>query len=189
MTDPRTLADEDLAMSGEFHTDGPYDATDGYPEPDFWDSHPADDWDRFPAEAEQPPSTPWYRNPRLLFGLIAVAAAALVVATVLLITGKQSGEIQTTPQLSTRTTPATPSARSTPRAPSETESSTTESPSPDAEASLPDEFPTPLEPEQPEQPVQSEAPAPSPAASPTRSQSGPRINVTRTPMSFTPGKR
>ena len=186
MTEPQALADEDLAVSGttgEFY-EGGFDAVDGYPEPDYWGPHPTDGWDGYRAAAAHPPATPLYRNPRMLFGLIAMAAAALVTATVLLITGKQSGEIPTTPELSTRTAPTTPSGQSTPRAPSPTESSAPES-SADAEDSLPETSPTPLE---PEQPVQSETPTPTPTASQSRSQSGPRINVTRTPMSFTPGK-
>ncbi|MEI6251933.1 MAG: hypothetical protein WCP30_03930 [Mycobacteriaceae bacterium] len=145
-----------------------------------------DDWDTYPVDQAQPPAAPWSRNPRLLFGLIAVAAAALVVATVLLITGRQSGEIPTAPQLSTRTTPNTPSAPSSPRPPSEPASSTPPSSSPSAESSAAgsEESLAPAEPEQPAEPAV--APPPSPTAS--HSPAGPKINVTRTPMSFTPGK-
>ena len=154
---------------------------------DLWDSYPADDWDTYPVvEPVQPAKAPWFRNPRLLFGLIALAAAALVVATVLLITGKQSGEIPTKPDLSTR---ATPSARSTPRAPSRPTPSTPVFSSPTAETSSPsaEETETPAAPEQPVEPPASPLP-PSPTASQSKSPAGPKINVTRTPMSFTPGK-
>jgi cytoskeletal protein RodZ len=178
MTDPEALTDEDLTTSG-----WPGDTFD---EAD-WDSYPIDDWADPPVEQHQPPAPPWYRNPRLLFGLIAVAAAALVVATVLLITGRESGEIPTTPQLSVRTTPTTPSERSTPPAPSES-SSAPVSASDGAESAPADaeEAPAPAEPAQPAE--ASAAPAPAPTAVQGKSPAGPKINVTRTPMSFTPGK-
>jgi len=140
-------------------------------------------WDGYPvADPVQPATAPWFRNPRLLFGLIAVAAAALVVATVLLISGKQSGEIPTTPELDTR---ATPSARSTPRAPSRPAPSTpvSSSPTPEPSSRSAEETAAPAEPEQPAEP-----PPASPTASPSKSPAGPKLNVTRTPMSFTPGK-
>jgi len=177
MNDSEALADEDLSTSGYLHDD--------VDDPD-WSGYPIDDWGPYPVERAQPPAAPWFRNPRLLFGLIAVAAAALVVATVLLITGRQSGEIPAAPQLSTRTTPNTPSASSTPRPPSEPASSTPPSSSPSAESPAVDtgESPAPAESEQPAEPPI--APLPSPAAS--QSPAGPRINITRTPMSFTPGK-
>jgi len=138
------------------------------------------------AEPVQPAKAPWFRNPRLLFGLIAVAAAALVVATVLLITGKQPGEIPTTPDLGTR---AIPRARSTPRAPSKPAPSTPVPSSPTAETSSgsAEETAAPAEPEQPAEPPAAPLP-PSPTAGQSKSPAGPRINVTRTPMSFTPGK-
>ena len=179
MTDPETLADEGLSMSVR-------------PEDTFvdthWDSYPIDDGAAHSVEQRrQLPAPPWYRNPRLLFGLIAVAAAAIVVATVLLITGRESGEIPTTPQLSIRTTPATPSERSTPRAPSESSSAPASSSlSAESSPASTDESPAPAEPPQPAEP--SAAPAPSPTAGQSTSPAGPKINVTRTPMSFAPGK-
>jgi cytoskeletal protein RodZ len=167
MTDPEALAYEDVVD-------------------DAWDSYPADDWNTYPvAGPVQPAKAPWFRNPSLLFGLIAMAAAALVVATVLLITGKQSGEIPTTPDLSTR---ATPSVRSTPRAPSGPAPSTPESSStPETSTESAEETAAPAEPEQPAEPPAAPLP-PSPSASQSKSPAGPKINVTRTPMSFTPGK-
>jgi hypothetical protein len=176
MTDPEALADQDLSMSG--WPEDTYDDLD-------WDSYPIDDWAAYPVEDRQPPPAPWYRNPRLLFGLIAVAAAALVVATVLLITGRKSGEIPSTPQLSIRTTPTTPSERSSSRAPSE---SSTPASSPASAESSPvgtDESPPAAEPAQPAE--DSAAPVPSPAGGQGKKPAGPKINVTRTPMSFTPG--
>ena len=96
MTDPEALADQDLVISGW---------PDDTPDDVHWDSYPIDDWDTHTVEQTQHRAAPWFRNPRLLFGLIAVAAAALVVATVLLITGRESGEIPTAPQLRTRAAP------------------------------------------------------------------------------------
>lgn len=141
------------------------------------------------AVQEAPP--PWYRGPKLLLGLIGLAAATLVVATALLVGGRFSGEIPTSRQLDSRT--ATPSqkprttASSTAEAqptsttskstePTDSTESTTASPS---EPPTVDQAPEPLGP-----PPPSDAPAPSqPAPKPP---DGPRINVTRTPMSFTP---
>lgn len=182
MTEHEALADEDfLAPTGLADTD--------YLESD-WDAFAIDDWETYPAERHrpQPPATPWFRNPRLLFGLIATAAAALVVATVLLITGKQSGEIPTTPQLSTRSTAATPSERSAPSSPSESTSPTPSSASSSAESSdtATEEVPAPVDP--PQQAEAPPVPPPAPATGQSRSPAGPKINVTRTPMSFTPGK-
>ena len=176
MTDPEALADEDLTMSGY---------PDGHLVDDAWDGYPSDDWDTYPViEPLQPAKAPWFRNPRLLFGLIAIAAAALVVATVLLITGKQSGEIPTTPDPGSI---ATTSARSTPRAPSKPAPSTPVSSSPSAETSSPsaEETATPAEPEQPAEPPADPLP-PSPTTRQSKSPAGPKINVTRTPMSFAP---
>lgn len=183
MTESEALAAADSVAHG--------DAVDtDYPESD-WDAFAIDDWDAYPAELPhpRPPATPWFRNPRLLFGLIATAAAALVVATVLLITGKQSGEIPTTPQLSTRSTAATPSERSAPRSPSASASSTPSSASTSAESpdTVIEEVPAPVEPPPPAEAPP--GPPPPVATGQNTSPEGPRINVTRTPMSFTPGKR
>lgn len=193
MTNPQAPADEDLLASD--YGDGTYDVTgDEYAEPEYdpadWDTFPVDewDWDGPPADVVPPAKTPpWFRNPRLLFALIALAAAALVVATVLLITGRQSGEIPTTSQLTTAVTPTSPSVRSTPRAPKPATASTAP-PSPSPEPAYPsvEEAPVPVE----QQPVPSAAPEPSPSPSATQSRSpaGPKINVTRNPMSFAPEK-
>jgi hypothetical protein len=203
MTDSEALADEDLAMArdaidsaGSYdpagydpagYDEGPFPAAEpDYPDVD-WDSYDLDEWNTtHPAQPEQePPSAPWFANPRLLFGLIAMAAAVLVVATVLLITGKDSGEIPTAPQLSTKSTPETTGGHSVPRPPSESASSTSASVSTSAESSsAPAE---PAAPAEPEQPAASPS-APPPSAGQSKSPAGPKVNVTRTPMSFTPGK-
>lgn len=144
-------------------------------------------WDDYPSQTMPTPqrkAPPWYRSPRLLLVLIGLAAAVLVVATALLVTGRQSGEIPATPRLESRTsaevsptpTSATPSSTPTSAtATSTTEQSTEESTEPEVTA----------------EPVESPPPGPASAAPPasqSRSPEGPRINVTRTPMSFTPGK-
>lgn len=182
MTDPETLADEDLAMSG-YPADDLVDA--GYAWDDYIDgSYLDDDWAAIPAQPAPAPSPPWFRNPRLLFGLITVAAAALVVASVLLITGSQSGEIPTTPQLSTRATPSS-AAEPSPR-PSSQQTATATSPT--AESSSSDAVETAEPPAPQQQVVPSAAPPHPPAAEQPRTPAGPNLNVTRTPMSFTPGK-
>lgn len=181
MTDPEALADQDLLTSG-----WPEDTPDGA----HWDSFPIEDWGTHAVEQTLPPAAaPWFRNPKLLFGLIAVAAAALVVATVLLITGRQSGEIPTARQLSTRTAPTTPpSQSSTPRAPSESSAPSSSSPNAESSPAGSAESPVPAEPAQPAGPPEAPAPAPAPTAGQGKSPAGPKINVTRTPMSFTPDK-
>lgn len=172
--------------------------------PDEWqvesDRHPEDwnwedpddgwDWVQMPDQpaTQAAPGPPWYRGPKLLLGLIGLAAAALVVATALLVGGRFSGEIPTSRQLNTRTATATP--RTSPPTPTDsqptsttarssestTESSTEPSPEP---FGGPEQNPEPVAPPPP--PAGPEPPAPAP-----RRDEGPRINVTRTPMSFTP---
>lgn len=187
MTDHEALIQERLSTSwdhGDETVAADYvDADYGH---DEWDGYPDEYWAGYTAEPPTPPGPAWFHNPRLLFGLIGVAAAALVVASVLLITGKDSGEIPTARHLSTRTAPATPSERSTPP-PAEPPSSTASS-SPSAETSSPVPEDAPL-PEESQQPAESAAPPPpAPETGLNKSGAGPKINVTRTPMSFTPGK-
>jgi hypothetical protein len=185
----RRLGADEYAGSPEWDdSDPPIDEWDG----DEWDGDEwdGDEWDGYAAAprstAAPRASRPWYRDPRWLFGLIALAAAALVVATVLLVTGRGSGEIPTAPELTTRT-PAVPSGtpRPEPRVPESASPTTTTSASSTSEQSSPVDSPAP------EQPAVSlpEVPEAPPAVSPTKSQAGPRINVTRTPMSFSPGQR
>jgi hypothetical protein len=192
MTDSEALAEKGLSTSGGLcYEPGRHEDTDGYPEPDYgdvdWDAYPVEDWATYRSEPAPPPAPPWFRNPRLLFGLIAVAAAALVVATVLLITGKDSGEMPTARHLGTKTASDTPSERSSPRPSAEPSSSPATSPSPSAETSSPAAEDSPL-PAAPQLPAESAAaPPPSPAGQ-SRSPAGPKINVTRNPMSFAPEK-
>lgn len=139
--------------------------------------HWADDPSQQPAQSAAPP---WYRGPKLLLPLIGLAAAALVVSTALLVGGRFSGEIPTSRQLDNRTATATPRT-SAPAAAEPRPVTTTpppESPTSSAEP-VPglQQLPEPAPPPAP--------PAPPAAPAPKRSE-GPRINVTRTPMSFTP---
>ena len=133
-------------------------------------------WNEAPAA---PPKPPWYRNSRVLLTMIAVAAAALVVATVLLLILDGPGFNQTEPlrSISPPTTaeaiPATETAGATPlpttaseTAP-ETAAETAAAEGPAASA------------EQPPPPT-------APRSAGSDRSDGPRINVTRTPMSFTP---
>jgi hypothetical protein len=201
------MTDQPTAL--RYHEDG-YDA-DGYPPGYGGESaldeslDELDDWDGSylpAARRPQPPrdSRPLYRDPRWLFLLIALAAAALVVATVLLVTGRGSGEIPTAPGLGTRTpanTTSAPSPSGAPPSPSQSaesasasSSSTPASPTSSPSSTTPaSEEPAAVDVPEQQQPTASAAePPPPPAASQNRSPSGPRINVTRTPMSFSPGK-
>jgi len=121
-----------------------------------------------------PPKPPWYRNSRVLLAMIIVAAAVLVVASVLLVTldgagFNQTGQLRsinpatsapatTAPQSASATTQPTPSTVS--------ELQTATATAPDASA---------------------EPPPPAPRTPDANLSDGPRINVTRSPMSFTPG--
>ncbi|MCB1290590.1 hypothetical protein [Mycolicibacterium sp.] len=145
-------------------------------------------WDGDPgAGTQHPVGPPFYRRPGLILSLIMIAAAALVVALALLIANDGLGRTPDKPHPS-RLTPPTPSALPTP---SGTPSAETPSP---AEA-RPE--PSPTEPPESDQDLQSttaepqpaadDVPAPAAAERGTQNSPGPRINVTRTPMSFTPG--
>jgi hypothetical protein len=194
MTDPGALAEQRLGMSGF-----PADDVDAAGDQVVWDDYPddarylddgylQDEWAAVPPAPAPAPSAPWFRNPRLLFGLIAVAAAALVVASVLLITSRQSGEIPTTAQLTTRATPSGPAERSNPQPSSEPASASATSSSSSSEASSSESVQT-AEPEAPaRQAVVPSATAAPPAPEQTISPAGPNLNVTRTPMSFSPSK-
>ncbi len=176
MTGRNALPDEDLSA---WPDDGyGYGADDGYDDT-LWEIQPSAA--PMPASRQAPP---WYRSPRLLLLLIGLAAAVLVVATALLVTGRTAGEIPRTPRLETRTATSVPPASA-----SSTPSGTVTPASSSAPASPTPERTTEPSPEaapEPAEPAASAA-APPPAA-PSRSPQGPRINVTRTPMSFTPGK-
>ena len=174
------------------------------PEDDNDDQTGWDDaaWDEYvsskyhPRPADSPRSA--QRASRLLLSIIVVATAALVVAVAVLVSGNFAGRIPTSPQLATPTSepePVAPTNSTIPGGKSPS-SSSSDVPSPvrTTEPESASETPQPV-PAAPE-PASSEPAAPSPTApSPTagsperKPASGPRINVTRTPMSFTPGIR
>ena len=126
--DPRRRGSRHVRISADDLVDAGY-AWDDYIDGSYLD----DDWAAIPAQRPPWRLPPWFRNPRP-FGLITVAAAALVVASVLLITGSQSGEIPTTPQLSTgrHSSAAETPARGRPAADRHSDVPTAESSSSDA---------------------------------------------------------
>jgi hypothetical protein len=179
MTEPEALPDEDLV---------------GWPIDNFgWD------WDEPGVDREPERSgPPWYRSPGPLLTLIAGAAATLVVAVTLVIT--DSGEIPTRPALGTKTAPTdapSPSRAAPVTAPTFGESgplTPASASSPAEEAPTEEESPAPAEAAEaaePAAPAAAVPPAPVPVDSPGSlagsDSEGPRINVTRSPMSFTPG--
>ncbi len=147
-----------------------------------WVEPPYDDPGR-PATAPPPP---WYRRPGVLVGLIIAAMVTLVVASVVLLTNARFGEsedmrLRPTIHTSAVTVPSG-AGRTGTSAPSTSATSTEPT-----RSTSPTEGPGPVG--QPEP-----APAAPPARGPVGAQSqapatqeGPRINVTRNPMSFTPG--
>lgn len=139
-------------------------------------------WNEAPAA---PPKPPWYRNTRVLVAIITAAAAALVMAGAALVAlgspalgnpalgspgftpARPMGEIA--PRTSTAVTPATV-PRTAADVTSGAESTAAPKPVPGpAESATPPDLPARA------------APAPD-----SRRSDGPRINVTRTPMSFAP---
>jgi hypothetical protein len=173
MTDPEALPDEDLS---------------GWPIDDFgWD------WDEPGVDRKPEPSgPPWYRSPGPLLTLIAGAAATLVVAVTLVIT--DTGEIPTRPALGTKAVPTDAPGPSRAEAPTEPPTGESGPSTPASASSSADGAPAEdVEPEAPEPapPAAAVPPAPLPVDSPGTvaggDSDGPRINVTRSPMSFTPG--
>jgi hypothetical protein len=135
-------------------------------------------WARYWNEAPTaPPNPPWYRNPRVLLAVITVAAAALVVAAVLLVTLSKADFNQTKQLRSINPAPTETETR-----PAEIASSTPlPTTAPDQNSELtPAEVPVPS--------VDAPPPPPVPRSVDPNHSDGPRINVTRTPMSFTPGQ-
>ena len=151
------------------------------------------DWDELRVDREPKPSgPPWYRSPGPLLALISVAAATLVVAVALVIA--DSGEIPTRPALGTKTVPtggpgssraAATATAPGPSTPAPASSAIDETPA-DEQPTLPAEVAGPAEPA-----ASAAAPPPLPVNSPgvlaESNPEGPRINVTRSPMSFSPG--
>lgn len=151
------------------------------------------DWDEPRVDREPEPSgPPWCRSPGPLLALISVAAATLVVAVALVIA--DSGEIPTRPASGTKTVPT--GVPSSSRAVATATAPRPSTPAP--ESSAVDETPAEEQPPVPAEVAESAEPA-APAAAPPplpvnspgvlaeSTIEGPRINVTRSPMSFTPG--
>lgn len=136
-----------------------------------------DEWT--PPTPEEP--LPWYRNTRVLTTLIILAFVALLLSTVLLLTLRSPGDFPTGPRITTATTsPAPPNSAPPPTPASRTGTSTTPTTTAPVETAPPDA--PPADPPAAE-PV---APPPRPARGGSDEDDGPRINVTRSPMSFTP---
>ena len=173
---------------------------------DQWADH-YEDWsddqydDEYVHWYEPPPPVrrPWHRNPAVLIGLIAAASAALAVAAVLLLAGEPDGHTPTrlTPIISTTAVSVAPSYEPpVADAPTSAESAAeTTAEGGAAGADVPD-MPgaDASQADVPEAEAPAEAPAEVPAPPPISARDGesgdsegPRVNVTRSPMSFTPG--
>ena len=171
---------------------------DGDPQSDDeWPPNGEWDWTELPYDdpawvsttgsgpSHRPADRQWYRRPGYRGGLIITALVALVVASVLLLTRatfSEQDEVPLKPTIRTSSVVIPSSATPTSTAASPTTSATEPT-----RSSTPSEGPEP-------------APEPPPApAGPTAGGAigeqdpetplGPRTNVTRTPMSFTPGSR
>lgn len=135
-------------------------------------------WARYWNEAPTaPPKPPWYRNPRVLLAVITVAAAALVVAAALLVTLSKADFNQTKQLISIN-----PAPTATATFPAETASAIP------APTTAPEQESEPTPAESPVPSADTPPPPPVPRSVDPDHSDGPRINVTRTPMSFTPGQ-
>ena len=147
----------------------------------FWPFEDAAwDGDDFRPAAARPAPKPWFRSSGLLLAAIGMAAAALVVATALLVAGNFSGVIPAKTRLGTRAT----TAETRPTAPSRTpqSSASTSASTTNATVSSTAEAPAPSAEVAPPPTTRSSAP---PAVVP-RPIGGPEVELTRTPMSFSP---
>ena len=171
------------------HEEAPYEEV-SYAEPEWdWgselDADPyedpyADTYVRWP-ETQPPIRRPWHRNPIFLLGLIAAASVPLSVAAVLLLTGNDADDrpMKFTPTIRT-TAVAIPPPEST------SEVSVVET---TPQTSAEETTATEAAEEIPVATIEAPAPLPSARGGETDESDGPRINVTRSPMSFTPGTR
>jgi hypothetical protein len=171
------------------HEEAPYEEV-SYAEPEWdWgseldaDSYEdpyADTYVRWP-ETEPPIRRPWHRNPLILLGLIAAASVPLSVAAVLLLTDDRDADVATKLKPTIRTTavmlPPSESASQTSAAESTPQTSAEETTATESAAEIPAAT------------IEVPAPLPSARGGETDESDGPRINVTRSPMSFTPGTR
>ncbi|MCB0925213.1 MAG: hypothetical protein KDB50_11830 [Mycobacterium sp.] len=189
---PRSLAEESEPVGGResdqgWPPDGDWEWGDEWPPAGGfeWNEPPYDDPAWISAATPASAHRPWYRRPGFLVGLIITALVALVVALVLLLTRasfSEPDEMRLKPTIrtssivlpsTTRTTPATASVTTTEAEPTRS-----------ASAEEPEPAPQPQQPV-PAGPTAGGAIGEQDPATPLR----PRTNVTRTPMSFTPGGR
>ena len=175
------------------HEEAPYEEV-SYAEPEWdWGCEPdadqyedpyADTYVRWP-EAQPQIRRPWHRNPVVLLGLIAAASVPLSVAAVLLLTGDDTDDHprKFTPTIGTTAVAIPPSE-------SASETSLVEmTPETSAESAEPTAAATESAEEIPAAPAEAPAPLPSARGGEPDESDGPRINVTRSPMSFAPGAR
>ena len=160
---------------------GDYDQS---PDENWYDPSDYDDtyvhWDD-----EATPRQPWHRSTGALVGVIATASAALAVAFVLLLTSGTGSDRPSRLIPTIRTTAATapPAQPTVEPGPAQTTAETS--------AEETDDQTDASEAEGRQSPA---GPAPAGEPSPTQvnrtsEPEGPQINVTRAPMSFTPGSR
>lgn len=150
------------------------------PDADQFEDPYADTYVRWP-EDEQAVRRPLHRNPVVLLGLIAAASVALSVAAVLLLTDSRDADVPTKLKPTIRTT-----AVVLPPSKSAAETSAVET---TPETSAEEASATESAEEIPAAPTDAPAPVPSARGGDEDNSDGPRINVTRSPMSFTPGAR
>ena len=154
-----------------------------------WSDDQYDDEYVYWYEPPVPVRRPWHRNPAVLIGLIAAASTALVVAAVLLLAGDPADSpTRLKPIISTTAVSVPPSDEP----PAAGEPTIAESAAETTSATGPES--ATAEGDVPEAGAPAEAPAEAPAQPPISARDdgsgdseGPRINVTRSPMSFTPG--
>lgn len=158
-----------------------------WPASELW--QPSDEWawQEPPYDGltrPTPPGQPWYRKPALLISVIIAAMTMLVIASVVLLTNAhfgQTDEIRLRP--TTRSSPApAPTIQPAPVSAAPTSGEPTPSTEPSADSG-------PVGEEAPPVPA---VPAPGGAVGEPGqfpNHEGPRTNVTRNPMSFTPGGR
>jgi hypothetical protein len=172
-TDPDWQSDRDWQWGDQWPPESDSPSNDDWETHDDWPPNGDWDWTELPYDepawastAASPPHRPWYRRPGFLIGVIITALVALVVASVLLLTRStfdeqdtERDEVRLKPTIRTSTEP--------------TQNST---PSEETEPA-PEPQPAPVG------PTAGGAIGEQNPATPPR----PRTNVTRTPMSFTPG--
>lgn len=140
-------------------------------------------WARYWNDADAAPPTsetpkpPWFRNTRVLVGVIATAATTLVVAGAALVALNNSAFLQTSPLRSISTATPAPVPYSSVRVPAPAVQ-----PAPVEAGTEPAIGPDPA----PDPPPPAAADPPTPRLTVPDRSDRPRIKVTRPPMSFAP---